>query len=70
MRFERRTSGDSGYSGDLRPQGGRFEARRTVEAMGFNTAVRKEDGCVALEVDTSFFCEEAILKTAYQFTER
>ena len=38
--------------------------------MGFNTAVRREDGCVVLEVDTSFFCNEAILKTAYQFTGR
>jgi len=38
--------------------------------MGFNTAVRREDGCVILEVDTSFFCKDAILKTSYQFTEQ
>jgi len=38
--------------------------------MGFNTAVRKEDGRVELELDTNFFCKEAILKTAYQFTEQ
>ncbi len=38
--------------------------------MGFNTAVRREDGRVILEVDTSFFCKEAILKTSYLFTEQ
>ena len=38
--------------------------------MGFNTAVRRDDGCFVLEVDTSFFCKEAILKTAYQFTDQ
>lgn len=38
--------------------------------MGFNTVIHKEDGCIAFEVDTRFFCEEAILKTAYQFTEQ
>jgi His-Xaa-Ser system protein HxsD len=36
--------------------------------MSFNTAVRREDGNVGVEVDTNFFCEEAILKAAYQFT--
>jgi len=38
--------------------------------MGFNTAVRRDDGCFIFEVDTSFFCKEAILKTAYQFTDQ